>query len=71
MAFSLTKGKRYHVSVGLEGYRTQYQYRNVIYRGKIKYKGLPYYVFEDEFVHMMIDVVDLREVQEVKQRYEL
>jgi hypothetical protein len=67
----LFKGKRYDLVVGLQDARRQLQFRNVVYRGKLKLKGVTYEHFEGELVHELVEPDDIREVREVRARYEI
>lgn len=65
------RGKRYDVTVGIEGERPHYLYRNGLFRGRTRYRDVEYWVFEVEFAFYLIDPDDVLEISEVQRRFSL
>lgn len=43
----------------------------MIFRGHIKYKGVPYLIFEADVYHVLLEQEDIEEAEVVKRRFEL
>lgn len=54
-----------------DGARQGRELRNVIYRGLIKYKGVPHHIFEADVYHVLVEEENIEETEVVKRRFEL